>query len=286
MKIGIHSFETGYSLDTTVLAKRAEELGFDSFWVPEHPIIPVKTTSPFLGFRVNSTAIPDYYPRIVDPFVALARASAVTQTIKLGTGVCLVPERNPLLLAKEIATLDHFSGGRFIFGIGAGWLKEETEIMGGDFPRRWTQTRDAILAMKELWTEDEAEYHGKYYDFPPVRSFPKPAQKPHPPIFVGGNHRNVLKWVVEYGDGWMPTIFVPLEEIKRGRATLNELAERAGRDPGSIEVIPLGPPDWFKDREAIKTWEEAGASRVVITMNTREGNETLAEMEEIARQVL
>jgi alkanesulfonate monooxygenase SsuD/methylene tetrahydromethanopterin reductase-like flavin-dependent oxidoreductase (luciferase family) len=119
--------------------------------------------------------------------VALARASAVTKTIKLGTGICLIPERNPLLLAKEVATLDRLSGGRFIFGIGAGWLKEETEIMGGDFAHRWTQTKDAILAMKALWTQDEAEYHGQYYDFPRVRSFPKPAQKPHPPIFLGGS---------------------------------------------------------------------------------------------------
>ena len=164
MKIGIFSFETGYSLDTAVLAKRAEELGFESFWVPEHAVIPVKTARPFAGSPDG--IIPDHYAQIVDPFVALARASAVTQTIKLGTGVCLVPERNPLLLAKEIATLDHFSGGRFIFGIGAGWLQEETEIMGGNFPHRWTQTRDAILAMKELWTKDEAEYHGEYYDFP------------------------------------------------------------------------------------------------------------------------
>ena len=184
MKIGIFVFETAHSVDTAILAKRAEELGFESFWVPEHAVIPIKTTSPFRGSPDG--VIPDSYKRIVDPFIALARAAAVTQTIKLGTGVCLVPERNPLILAKEVATLDHFSGGRFIFGIGAGWLKEETEIMGGDFSHRWTQTREAILAMKELWTKDEAEYHGKYYDFPPVRCYPKPAQKPHPPIFLGG----------------------------------------------------------------------------------------------------
>src|SRR5919198_5967996 len=191
MKIGVFVFQTDDVLDPAVLAKKAEELGFESFWVPEHPIIPVQTSSPYPGSSDGS--IPESYSRIVDPFVALARASAATQTIKLGTGICLVPERNPLLLAKEIATLDRLSGGRFLFGIGAGWLKEETEIMGGDFAHRWTQTHDAIMAMKELWTKDEAAYHGKYYNFPAVRSFPKPAQKPHPPIFIGGCDKKVFK---------------------------------------------------------------------------------------------
>ena len=176
--------QTEYSLDVAILAEKAEDLGFESFWVAEHPVMPVNTpSSPYRGSPDG--VIPDSFGRLVDPLVALARASAVTQTIRLGTAVCLVPERNPLLLAKEIATLDHFSGGRFTFGIGAGWVKEETEIMGGDFPHRWTQTREAVLAMKELWTKEEAEYHGRYYDFPTVRCFPKPAQKPHPPILPG-----------------------------------------------------------------------------------------------------
>ena len=283
MKIGIFVLATGYSVDIAILAKRAEELGFESFWVPEHVVIPVKTATPFPGSPDG--VIPDSYKRIVDPFIALARAAAVTQTIKLGTGVCLVPERNPLILAKEVATLDHYSGGRFIFGIGAGWLKEETEIMGGDFPHRWTQTREAILAMKELWTKDEAEYHGKYYDFPPVRCYPKPAQKPHPPIFLGGNARNVLKRVVAWGDGWMPSR-VPVEEIKRGCATLKELAQRAGRDPDSIEVLAFSASGEFRDREFIKDLEESGVKRATIWLPHSEGDEALADMEEIAQQVL
>ena len=284
MKIGIFVFQTGDSVDTAVLAKRAEELGFDSFWVPEHPIIPVNATLP------SSTnldgAIPEFYSRIVDPFVALARASAVTRRINLGTAICLVPERNPLLLAKEVATLDQFSGGRFIFGIGAGWIKEELEIMGGDFPHRWTQACEAILAMKELWTKEEAEYHGKYYDFPPVRSFPKPAQVPHPPIFLGSRDKNVFQRVVEWGDGWMPN-HTSLDGIRRGRATLDQLAERAGRDPSSIDVMPFGWTGEYRDREAIMDLEEAGANGVTIwlTRDTDEG-EALGELEEIARQVL
>ncbi len=283
MKIGAFVFQTDDVLDPAVLARKAEELGFESFWVPEHPIIPLRTSSPYRGSRDGS--IPESYGRIVDPFIALARASAATQTIKLGTAICLVPERNPLLLAKEIATLDRFSGGRFLFGIGAGWLKEETEIMGGDFPHRWTQAREAILAMKELWTKAEAEFHGKYYDFPPVRSFPKPAQQPHPPILIGGTAPNVLKRVVAWGSGWMPGR-VSADDIKRGCATLRELAERAGRDPNSLEVMAFGSPGQFRDRASIQEMEAAGASRVTIWVTQTAGEALLDEMEELARQVL
>lgn len=283
MDIGIFVFESDSSLDPAVLARRAEELGFDSFWVPEHPVIPLQTSSPYPGS--SDGIIPDVYGRVVDPFVALSRASAVTSTIKLGTGICLVPERNPLLLAKEIATLDLYSEGRFIFGIGAGWLKEETEIMGGDFPHRWTQTKDAILAMKELWTKDEAEYHGAYYDFPPVRSFPKPVQKPHPPVFLGGKALNAFKRVVEWGDGWMPN-HCSVDEIRQGRETLNRLAEEAGRDPSTIQVMAFGMSGQYKDREAIKDLEQAGVSRVTIWLDDTEKSGALREIEEIARQVL
>lgn len=280
MKVGIfHYLSTAYSIDPAVLAKRAEELGFDSVWLPEHPIFPVTTVSPFpLG-----GPIPHFYAEIIDPFVGLARASAVTQTIKLGTGICLVPERNPLLLAKEIATLDHFSGGRFIFGIGAGWVKEETEIMGGDFAHRWTQTQDAIMAMKALWTKEEAEYHGRYYDFPPVWSVPKPAQKPHPPIFLGSvTSPNVFKRIVAWGDGWMP-VGVSLEQIKHGREALNELAAQAGRDPRSIQIVAFFVPP---DPEALKAFEDAGADAALVALETSGEKEALRKLEEIAQRVL
>jgi probable F420-dependent oxidoreductase len=280
MKVGIfHYLSTAYSIDPAVLAKRAEELGFDSVWLPEHPIFPVTTVSPFpLG-----GPIPHFYAEIIDPFVGLARASAVTQTIKLGTGICLVPERNPLLLAKEIATLDHFSAGRFIFGIGAGWVKEETQIMGGDFAHRWTQTQDAIMAMKALWSKEEAEYHGRYYDFPPVRSFPKPAQKPHPPIFLGSvTSPNVFKRIVAWGDGWMP-VGVSLEQIKHGREALNELAAQAGRDPRSIQIVAFFVPS---DPEALKAFEDAGADAALVALETSGEKEALRKLEEIAQRVL
>ena len=277
MEIGIFVFQTGSSMDPAVLAKRAEELGFESLWVPEHAIIPLDVTVP--------PTIPEHCSRIVDPFMALGRASAVTTNIKLGTGICLVPEHNPLLLAKEVATLDHYSKGRFIFGIGAGWIKEETEIMGGDFAHRWTQTREAVLAMKELWTKEEAEYHGTYYDFPPVRSFPKPAQKPHPPVLLGGSAKNVFQRVVEWGDGWMPSRG-GVDEIRRGRETLNDLAQKSGRDPASIQVLAFGGPGQYRDRETIKDLEQAGADRVTIWLENSEGNQAIQEIEQIARQLL
>src|SRR5262252_8962128 len=179
MRIGTSVPRPAYTIDPAFMAQKAAALGFESIWSAEHLAVPVHSTSPF---PATGGAIPWTYSHFTDPYIALARASGATKTIKLGTGITLVPERNPLLLAKEIASLDLFSGGRFLFGIGTGWLREETELMGGDFVHRWGQTREAILVMKELWSKAEAEYHGKWYDFPPVRSFPKPAPKPHPPI--------------------------------------------------------------------------------------------------------
>ena len=304
MKIGIFSFLTGYAVDTALWAKQAEDLGFESIWLPEHPVMPAgsPTAFPWSGDNV----IPREYGELADPFIGLAKASAVTSTVKLGTAICLVPERNSLLLAKEIASLDLFSGGRFIFGVGAGWNKEETEIMGGDFAHRWTQTREAILAMKELWTKNPAEYHGTYYDFPPLLSFPKPAQKPHPPILLGSNAKNTFKRVVGWADGWFPQGHTTVEELKQGRITLNHMAEEAGRDPASIAVTAFGMPGSYRDRATIEELEEGGIDRVVIWLTTRDTTadweaakgasspwpiprdleETLGNLEDTARLVL
>jgi len=283
MKVGVFLLTSDPTTDPAVIAKRAEELGFASFWAPEHPIIPLQFSTGYPGARDGR--IPEGAKRIADPFVALARASAVTTKIQLGTGICLVPERNPLLLAKEIASLDNYSGGRFLFGIGAGWLKEETEIMGGDFAHRWTQTRDAILAMKQLWTTDESEYRGKYYNFPAVISYPKPAHKPHPPVLLGGSSKYVFKRIVEWGDGWVPTI-ASAEQIRRGRATLNELAAQAGRDPQAIPIFAFGGPGQFRDRGQIEELAQAGANHATLWIKSTSKAEALAEVEEIARLVL
>ena len=215
--------------------------------------------------------------------MALAQASGVTERIKLGTGIVLVPERNPLLLAKEVSTLDLFSGGRFLFGIGAGWHREETEIMGGDFDHRWTQVREAVLVMKELWTKEEAEYHGTYYDFPPVKSYPKPAQRPHPPVLLGGMAKNVLRRVVTWGDGWMPNRTTP-SRIEESRAMLDTLAAEAGRDPGAITISVFGQS---ADLDMIRSFHGAGADRVMVRVESANTEQEMSdELERIAEATL
>lgn len=258
MNVGISVPLPAYLVDVGFMARKAEELGFESFFCAEHPFIPVQTQSRFPGSEDG--VIPETYSHFVDPFVALARASGTTSRIKLGTGIVLVPERNPLLLAKEVSTLDLFSGGRFLFGIGAGWLREETELMGGDFDHRWTQTRESVLAMKELWTKTEAEFHGKYYNFPPVRSYPKPMQKPHPPVLLGGSAPKVLERVVAWGDGWLPNRVTP-DQLRESRATLDRLAKDADRDPSAITITVHGQP---ADRDLIRRLHDAGANRVLV----------------------
>jgi len=280
MNIGVSLFPGQQPIDPAVVAQKAEALGFDSLWLGEHPVLPVHSTASAPGSSGGS--MPDFYSRLVDPFVALARASAVTTTLKLGTGVTLVPERNPLLLAKEVATLDYFSRGRFVFGIGAGWNKEETEIMGGNFAHRWTQTREAIEAMKALWAHEAAEYHGTYYDFPPVRSFPRPVQHPHPPIFLGGSARQVFKRTVAYGNGWMPTRSTP-ELLRQGRAILNELAVDAGRDPTSLTILAYLVP---ADRAVLQTLAAAGADAAVVRLEGESEAAALVQLERLAQQVL
>lgn len=280
MSIGTSVPLPAYTIDPAFMAKKAEELGFESIWYAEHPAVPVHSNSPF---PATGGEIPWTYSHFTDPYIALARASGVTRTIKLGTGITLVPERNPLLLAKEIASLDLFSGGRFLFGIGTGWLREETEIFGGDFEHRWTQTREAIEVMKALWAHEEAEYHGRYFDFPPVRSFPKPAQKPHPPIIIGGMAKNVLRRIVAHADGWLPNRITPAE-VETSRGQLDAMAKEAGRDPKSISISVYGQAP---DRTLVQSLLSAGADRVVVRpehVNTEA--EMGAQLERMAEAVL
>jgi probable F420-dependent oxidoreductase len=280
MDIGTSVPLPAYTVDVAYIAKKAEELGFESIWYAEHPIIPVHSNSPF---PATGGPIPDSYSHFADPFIALARASGVTKKIKLATGITLVPERNPLLLAKEVATLDHFSGGRFLFGIGAGWLREETEIMGGDFDHRWTQVRESVLVMKELWTKEQAEYHGRYYDFPPVKSYPKPVQKPHPPVILGGMAKNVLKRVASWADGWMPNRVTP-KQVEESRAILDTLAAEGGRDPAALSISVFGQNP---DRQLCQDLVNAGANRVIVRPEfCRTEREMGRELERVAEAVL
>ena len=280
INVGISTFPTDYSVDIAILARKAEQLGYDSLWLAEHPILPVNSKTPWPGSADGK--IPKKYADTADPFVALGRASAVTENLLLGTGICLVPERNPLILANEVATLDMYSKGRFLFGIGAGWLKEETDIMGGDFAHRWTQTREAVMAMKELWTNVESEYHGKYYDFPPVYSFPMPVQRPHPPIYLGGHAKNVFRRIVGWGDAWMPNRITP-QDIENGRKTIDSLASEAGRDPADIGITVYGVA---ADRELLKDFESAGADRAVVSIDSVGETEALSQLEEIASKLI
>ncbi|MCY3692987.1 MAG: LLM class F420-dependent oxidoreductase [Chloroflexota bacterium] len=280
MDIGLNMSISTNSIDVAEIAAKAEALGFESIWLPEHPVMPVNTASKYPGSPDGS--IPDYMSDMADPYIGLARASAVTSTIKLGTGITLIPERNPLVLAGAIASLDRFSGGRFLLGIGTGWLREETEIMGGDFDHRWTQARESIEVMRALWTQDAAEYHGCYYDFPPVQCNPKPAQEGGPPVILGGNARNVFRRVARWGDGWMPTASSP-EQIAAGRAAIDELAEASGRDPSGIGITVFGQP---ADRGLISQFESAGANRVIVRLGDTTSPQALEEIERIAQAVL
>jgi probable F420-dependent oxidoreductase len=282
MNIGVSIPLPAYLVAPAFMARTAEDLGFESFWCAEHPFLPVRSASRFPSSPDG--VIPETYAHFVDPFVALACAAGATTRIKLGTSIVLVPERHPLLLAKEVSTLDYFSGGRFLFGIGAGWLREETEIMGGDFDHRWTQTRESVLAMKELWTKPEAEFHGKYYDFPLVKSNPKPKQKPHPPVLLGGSAKNVLQRVVAWGDGWLPTGPITPERVGEARASLDALAKDAGRDPRTLSISVHGQS---ADRDLVRRLLEAGATRVVIRPATMPSDADMAkELTRIADAVL
>ncbi len=266
--------------DIGLVARKIEEVGFESMWLPEHPVIPVNHNTKYGGTPDGSIPQPMYH--LANPFIALARASATTKTLKLGTGISLVTEHNPLDLAKQISTLDHYSGGRFLFGIGTGWFREESEVMGADYDHRWTQAREHVLAMKELWTKEQAEFHGAYVDFPPVHCNPKPAQKPHPPVILGGSAKNVLQRVVRWADGWMP-IGVSPEDIKGARAALSELAEAAGRDPNSISITVFGQPP---DKDLIGQFEEAGADRVLLRLAGDDEAGIMADAETQAQAVL
>src|SRR6202795_5178882 len=216
MKIGILAVVNEHSVGPANLARKAEALGFESLWLPDHPVMPVHTTTPLPETPPGKGEIPDHYSRMCDPFVAMSMAAAATTHLKVVT-------------ANEIATLDHFSDGRVLFGIGGGWLKEESGLMGADFPHRWTQTKEYIAAMRELWTKDEASFEGKYVKFPPVRCYPKPARKGGPPVLIGSKDKNALRWVAQWGDGWCPILLSP-DQMKVELAKLRDECGKAGTD--------------------------------------------------------
>lgn len=262
MDIGFLVAPTAQSGDLTEIARAVESRGYESLWIPEHPVIPVvmKTEFPF----TPDHKLPEHYGRWADPFVALTVAACATRKIKLGTGICLLPEREPLITAKAAATLDLFSGGRLILGVGAGWLREETEVMGAQFGRRWKRTREIVEAMRILWTQKEGAYHGDIVRFPAVRCEPKPLQKPCPPVLLGAHGPKALERIARTYDGWMPLVQSP-EELRRSVAQLRALARQQGRDPGLFQISPLvDPGESGPSRDELEAFREAGAQRLIL----------------------
>lgn len=258
MHIGIFAPTTDYAVPTHLLAKACEERGFESFWVPEHTHIPVSRRSPFPG----GGELPQEYSHLSDPFVVLAAAAAVTQSIKLGTGISLVVEHDPIVQAKQVASLDRLSNGRFIFGIGGGWNEEEMRDHGTDPRTRWALLGERVQAMKQIWTQDEAEFHGKFVNFDKLWSWPKPVQKPHPPLHLGSATPLARKRVVQGYAGWLP-IGMNAHQLAEGIADLHRLAREHGRDPASIEVTFFWPKP---ELEALQRLRELGLTRAVLAV--------------------
>jgi probable F420-dependent oxidoreductase len=233
---GLSMFPTDYAIQPVDLAKAAEERGFESLFFPEHTHIPASRKTPYPG----GTELPKEYFHTHDPFVALGAAAAVTKKLKLGTGVCLVIERDPIVLAKEVASLDMISGGRLLFGIGAGWNVEEMDNHGAQFKKRWKIVREKILAMREIWTKEAAEFHGEFVNFDPIWSYPKPVQPGGPPVLLGSQSKHTFDRVAEYCDGWMPINF-PRYDFAAAAKSLREAEKRAGRKKLNLTLFGLGP---------------------------------------------
>ncbi|NOT53962.1 MAG: LLM class F420-dependent oxidoreductase [Deltaproteobacteria bacterium] len=261
MNIGILMTATAQSGDLAAYARKVESLGFDSLWIPEHPVIPVGHKTPF---PIGDGKLPEHYNRWADPFIALTVAAAVTNTIKLGTAICLLPEREPLMTAKVIATLDHYSGGRVIIGAGAGWLREETEVMGASFRLRWKRMREIVEAMRVLWTKAEASYEGETVRFPAVRCEPKPVQKNGPPILLGAHGPQALERVARTYDGWLPLVHDPAQ-FKKEFAEIRQRARAFGRDPDALHCTTIvEPSENGPSVDDLKRYRDAGAQRVIV----------------------
>ena len=258
MHIGITQFSTAYTIRIDELAREAEDRGFESLFVPEHTHIPTSRRSPWPG----GSELPEEYKHTIDPFVGLACAAASTKTLRIGTAIALLTERDPIVLAKEGATLDLLSGGRFELGIGAGWNAEEMENHGTTFRDRFKVMCDRAKSIKTIWREEEPEYHGPFVDFDPIWSYPKPLQKPNPPVLLGGETRYSLERVVDFCEGWMPRARA-LGDVKAEMARLAESADRAGRDVSTIRTSLFGATG---DPEDLDACREAGVFRVLVTI--------------------
>ncbi len=261
MDIGIMIAATAESGNIAEIAREVENLGYESFFIPEHPVIPIGFKTPLPGG--GGGTLPEHYGRWFDPFVALSIAAAVTKRVKLGTGICLLPEREPIITAKTIATLDVISGGRVILGVGAGWLREETEALGTNFLTRWKRLRETVEALRVLWTQPEASYQGELVKFPAVRCDPKPIQK-RIPILLGARGEKAMERVIRSYDGWVPIAGRPAS-FKRDIDAIKKLASERGRNPDTLHISGfVGPGEDGISAEDLKLYKEAGAHRLVL----------------------
>ena len=271
MKFGISTFVTDDGIDPVSLGRAIEERGFASLVVAEHTHIPASRESPY----PEGGDLPDVYYKTLDPFVTLAAAAAVTSEIELFTGIALLIQRDPIVTAKEAASIDLISGGRFVFGVGAGWNLEEMRDHGTDPKKRGGLLDERIEAIKALWTSEPAEYHGKYVDFEPSYSRPKPVQKPHPPIYVGGNSDATVKRIIRHDAGWISNPF-PAEQLAK---RIGQLREGAGHDvPLAQFGTPIDPEYWH-------AVDDLGFGQVALKLPTKPLDESLRLLDEYAAAV-
>ena len=279
MDFGVSYSPTHYNASPTLVAIEAERLGFESLFMPEHSHMPLATDFPL------APETPMLYKSMYDPFIALAAAAGVTETIKLGTSIALIPQRDPIYCAKEVSTLDQISNGRVVLGIGAGWNHEEMEAHGTDPNTRFRRMRESVEAMRVLWTEEVAEYHGRIIDIPPTWQWPKPVQQPSPPVLMGGAGPNVLNRVVSYCDGWLPAVHMNFTEDLRGRFTpveefadeakrLQRMAEEAGRPRPMVQVTSE-----LLNRMPVGELEELGVTRVMMGLGEAQEEEIRPTLE-------
>src|SRR5215207_10001361 len=274
MKFGASMLFTDYSITPVALARAMAERGLDALWAPEHSHIPLSRKTPFL----LGPELPKRYYDVMDPFVTLTAAAAATKTLKLGTGVCLVAQRDPIQTAKLVASIDQVSGGRFVFGVGNGWNEDEMENHGTAFATRHKRARENIEAMKEIWTRSEAEYHGEFVNFDPMMAWPKPVQKPYPSILVGGAFPYSARRAIRYGDGWMPQVTerspTPLIELI---PKFRQMCAEADRDPDKMDISLGGQSP---DADLAKRYRDAGVNRVSTSLPSEKAGTILPILDE------
>ncbi|HEV3185566.1 MAG TPA: LLM class F420-dependent oxidoreductase [Xanthobacteraceae bacterium] len=274
MHCGVSMFPTDYSIQPHDLAAEAEARGFESIWLPEHSHIPTSRKSPWPG----GAELPKFYYDSYDPFVSLGAAAAVTKKIKLGFGICLVVERDPIHTAKEVSTLDRLSNGRVLFGIGGGWNAEEMAHHGTAFETRFKLMRERIQAMKEIWTQSKPKFSGEFVKFDEMMQWPKPVQKPHPPIIVGGAYPHAARRAVAYGDGWIPIGGRGLDTLD-ALTQFRKMAKDAGRDPASLSYDVFAAP---REPDTLKRYHDAGVTRAIWMFPPKGRDEVLPMLDQCA----